>query len=89
MCITYVAPMRTTVTLPDGTYRRICEIAQANQESVSHTLVVLAQRGLASMSRSAELREDPMTGFPLLDLGETAAPISVEFVDSMIDPDGE
>lgn len=81
--------MRTTVTVPDAIYRRICEIARANNDSVSHTVVALVQRGLASGSRSAVIREDPLTGFPLLDIGDNATQISVEYVDRMIDSDAE
>lgn len=77
LCIGYDPLMRTTVSLPLGTHRRVCELARQRGLSVSATIADLTARGLAQLDLPAELDVDARTGIPVLSLGRAVTPQDV------------
>lgn len=76
--------MRTTVTLPDETYRQVVELAERTSRSVSSVLADMTARGLASLGTPVEFQVHPVTGFPQLALSRT---YSVDEVAELLDED--
>lgn len=61
--------MRTTVTLPPATHRRVRELAAARGSSVSAVIAELTARGLAQLDEPVVLSVDPRTELPVLSVG--------------------
>ncbi|MDR1214133.1 MAG: hypothetical protein LBK54_08660 [Propionibacteriaceae bacterium] len=76
--------MRTTVDLPPGLHEQIRRYAQETGQSVSATVAGLAARGLASQDRDLEVQTNPVSGFPMIDLGRT---FTVSQVRDLLDED--
>jgi hypothetical protein len=70
--------MRTTVDLPPAVHRRAQALAASRHQSLSATVADLTVRGLASLGEPVELATDPVSGFPVLNLGRavTAAEVA-------------
>ncbi|XVX19628.1 hypothetical protein ACQP1U_15150 [Actinomycetota bacterium] len=62
--------MRTTVDLPPAVHRRARELAEARGQSLSRVLADLATLGLAQLDEPVVLEADPVTGLPVLSLGQ-------------------
>ena len=82
--------MRTTITLPDTTYRLIKTYAEENRESFSKTVNDMALRDIARRESEADptahLSTDPLTGFPILITNDDHV-FTVEEVEELIAED--
>lgn len=74
--------MRTTVNLPPAVHRRIRELAQQRNTSVSAVLADLTIQGLARIDEPVSLGRDADTGLPVLSLGR---PIGAAEVADVLD----
>ncbi|MDR1117964.1 MAG: hypothetical protein LBL01_01520, partial [Bifidobacteriaceae bacterium] len=61
--------MRTTVDLPSGLHTQIRQYAAETGQSVSATVAGLAALGLDVRDRALDVRTNPISGFPVIDLG--------------------
>ncbi|MDR1189500.1 MAG: hypothetical protein LBK95_18960 [Bifidobacteriaceae bacterium] len=76
--------MRTTVDLPPGLHERIRRYSQEQGQSLSSTVAALAARGLADLDWDVEVKVNPVSGFPVVNLGRTFTQAEVE---AMLDQD--
>lgn len=72
--------MRTTVTLPDSLYTTLVSLSRDRSRSLSATITALITTAL-ERPRSDELRMDPLTGFPLVDIGRVITSDDVAALD--------
>jgi hypothetical protein len=70
--------MRTTVDLPPAVHRRAQALAQSRHQSLSAVVADLTVRGLAALGEPVELATDPVSGLPVISLGQpvTAAEVA-------------
>ena len=64
--------MRTTVDLPPAVHRRASELARERHQSLSTVVAELTTRGLATLGQPLQVTTDPVSGFPVLTLGDRA-----------------
>jgi hypothetical protein len=69
--------MRTTVDLPPAVHRRATQLAASTHQSLSATVADLALRGLATLGDQIEVRTDPVSGMPVINLGRPIAASNV------------
>jgi hypothetical protein len=61
--------MRTTVDLPPFLHNRVRRYAAEQGQSLSATVAALTARGLEGLVPGPEIEIDPISGFPVVDLG--------------------
>ncbi|MDR1187819.1 MAG: hypothetical protein LBK95_10260 [Bifidobacteriaceae bacterium] len=76
--------MRTTVDLPSGLHTQIRQYATETGQSVSATVAGLAALGLSVQNRALDIQTNPVSGFPVIDLGRAFAQSEV---DELLDED--
>jgi predicted transcriptional regulator len=72
--------VRTTIDLPDDLHGIASAIARDTSRSLSETVADLVRRGLG-LNRPLDIRSDPTTGFPVVELGRTVTTDDVRALD--------
>lgn len=74
--------MRTTLAIDDDVLAAAKHLAERERRTVGEVISTLARQGLSRGGRSARTERN---GIPLLPSGESASPVTLEFVNQLRD----
>ncbi|MDR1635360.1 MAG: hypothetical protein LBS27_10680 [Bifidobacteriaceae bacterium] len=76
--------MRTTIDLPAGLHEQVRRYADEHGQSISSTVAALTARGLTESGWVFDIQVNPLSGFPVVDLGRGFTQAEV---DELLDED--